>query len=470
MASSLQAVDMVSFNSLPIELQIHVLSYAQTQELKSARLVSRTLRLAASIHLFSSVLVARRRVVLAVLDSISQHPEYFKFVKEIRIDGSFYHPYLATVKDTYQQINREPDFSDHTNFTLRVPLEYRSPDEIPEDLEEAHEQAYIMYREYYEEQEALAQTREDFRIISESLARLPVVSRVILLPQRAYLPEEKYFAGIGSIKLQRHERYYDHIRWHHTDGKMYSRTAGLFWCVMEALHQLHTGTVKHLSIGNKAPSHYLANAGLDVSHLDYETMGIANPNVLPFIFRSLTVLELHLPCLNGSLTTIVNLFVQGKLSSLLAGADKLEVLKLCLSYQSDARRFETAFSSSTGQPEPTQTLRWIIGPRTWPKLRELSIMHLDVHDFELADLVRRHSNSLRKVNFSNVELLSGRWRDLVRNFVKGNHIAMMELIMIYDNTLFPKHQPHDQNEGYWGRISCLPDGTRIFEDTATAAL
>lgn len=90
-----------------------------------------------------------------------------------------------------------------------------------------------------------------------------------------------------------------------------------------------------------------------------------------------------------------NVFDRGPLAKMLSSAHNLRVLKIC--------------APQCAPSEPTISFVGSVGQRTWPRLREFGVSGMRCTEDELVGFLLRHSEKLRRLSMSNIELTEGTW-------------------------------------------------------------
>ena len=99
---------------------------------------------------------------------------------------------------------------------------------------------------------------------------------------------------------------------------------------------------------------------------------------------------------------------------------------------------------------------------TWPKLRSLSLRGVCANERDLIDLITRHSDTLRALNFSTCSLCRGIWAEVVNEVIfNASMISTFTLDRVNEAGRLSVHAEADSWR-YEGHMAIAKDGEREF--------
>ena len=369
--------------TLPNELWLQVFGYLSKADLKALRLTAEPhMSMVASSLLFTTAYIAARRRVLHTFTSLTTHPVFRHYVKEIIFDSSYIDPAKFTehpdgeVKATLTKLFQEQE-KIQTNNELQTRLE-----DAFKCLSKVKKVCYAdLFRISY-----LSVDCSDTESRCDYLDG-PLIRRL----ESNHDPREIdccCLAAETSAGCPCHDDQLQHRR----------KIEGLV-LLLQVLSEYASTTLLELSLGDT--THSYKDGGIPHWFLISKT-GITTLHCFSNIFHNLRKFELSVSfpdqadVLTASALTAQLQYIGrlngGDLSKLLSSAENLEELKI----------------SGDTKLCITNTL----ATHTWPRLRVLHLKDFEASASELEGFLKRHAASLRSMTLDFFHLTTGSWLDI----------------------------------------------------------
>ena len=367
--------------ALPNEVWLQTFSYLGKGDLKSLRLSMKPhfVSLASSL-LFTTAYVAARKGVLTTFSSLTSHPFYRIYVKEVVFDSSWINPTM---------------------------IHYLNDNDI--------EGTMALFRDQEEIQLNVLQAR-----LNDAFECLPNIKTVSYadLSRISCLPGDNnndpvlgsdYDDGSLIHRVQsdcrNHEMSIECLRnrkdakcsLHNNECQSRRHFGGLF-TLLRALSNSAVTTVQQLSLGSRV--HACMDDGIPHWFLLSDT-NITTFHSFPSIFHGLRKLELsvtnfNLEDLSSSAQLDPQVFSGGALVDLLSLAENLEELTLI------------------GDPKAANKLcaARTLDTKEWARLRVVYLRSFEASVGELEAFLKRHTLSLRRLTLDDFNLTSGYWQQI----------------------------------------------------------
>lgn len=442
----------MSFAQLPTELQIEIFGYLERLDLKAARGVSRKFRDHTSPSLFQNVVACARYKALSAMQKVSLHPVYQTYVKELIFDGSVYDSALASRFERYQA---QADQCDAISTGFRWENMAR----------------YKRYQLLYREQEDMRTGGILFQEVSRALESMTKVSSLVYSPGPRNIPIEakdmKDILPRGAGKrwgLEAESSYASFLDScqhgiHHVIGAIYaSQYSRIREFRVEAPGVPATGTEFTIFVFDFADQQHLEAGRYFFRQLHRLKMNISlrHPGTLD---NAINGNALPHPSSASSLTQVSNL------STLLLEAKDLRELSFHLTHWQPSAHHMYGHLN----PHPQRMFIDLGLNARWHKLRSLSLGGIHATEEELMQLITRHRETLKDVEFSHCSLFSGLWANIVDEVIHSTSIFPFSLKRVNEavieqrnfQDLTAEEMEHWQ---YEGTLMLNSGGLRYFDE------
>jgi hypothetical protein len=151
------------------------------------------------------------------------------------------------------------------------------------------------------------------------------------------------------------------------------------------------------------------------------------------------------------------------LTRCLRAAQDLRYLSLCIPHWSDSAREMYGHIFPDGRPIFHSLGLWI----TWPMLRSLSLEGIHADERDLIDLVKRHRDTLRVLDFSKCSLCMGTWAKVIDEVVENASMISSFTLKEVNDAVRIRNLDNDDGENwrYEGHLVVAENGEREFVRT-----
>ncbi|OCL01519.1 hypothetical protein AOQ84DRAFT_350568 [Glonium stellatum] len=435
----------MSFVLLPAELLIEIFTYLDCVGLKSIRLVCRLFAETSSPTLFERVLVAPRYKALGAFQTISQHPTYQRYVKELIYDGSVYDKGLAT---------NEPVYMGH--LERDVASAYRLDSW-------GRRSRFKKYQQLYNEQEDIRASGILFHTLVRALEVMPNVHSIVYSPGPRNVPIES--KDLKDI-LPRGDPHFTRPNASIEDYASYiERVQHGFHVLIGALGSIKYPGIRSFRVDVPTPNSSLR--GTELTDYVFAIPGNQlSAGIHVFSHLQFLTLQIKLIAAGDHMTSDVTVnFVT--LRALLRHARQVENVSIYLrEWNLDPRRMYGAWFNPDSSIIPIA-----LGSPTWPRLRSLRLGGMHAYAGEVSRLISRHGQTLVELEFAFFSLTSGLWVDIVRTVLQSIRIEKFQLLHVNEsmigNTAFRNMSIDERNDWTYSGIMILNSyGSREFLPTA----
>ena len=367
-------------NLLPNELWLRTFSYLGKKDLKSLRLsMEPHFGSLASSRLFTTAYVAARKGVLGTFWSLTTHPIYRTYVKEVVFDSSWIDPTI---------IAELPDSNTDRAWALFHEQEEIQLNILQACLEEAFQCLSNVRKVSYADLSRISCLPGDNSsdpVLASDYADRSLIERIVSALD--------YEMSIDCLTNRK-----DVKCCLHGNECQYRRRFGGLFPLLRVLSNLACSTLQELSLGSIV--HACMDEGIPHWFLLPDT-NITTFHGFPNIFHGLRKLELSVTVFNledssSSAQLDSRNFSGGALADLLSLAENLEELTLI------------------GDPKATTKLcaARTLGTQEWARLRVVFLRWFEASVGELEAFLRRHTLSLRRLTLDEFNLTSGSWQHI----------------------------------------------------------
>ena len=366
---------------LPNEVWLHIFSYLGKVDLKSLRLsMEPHFGSLASSLLFTTAYVAARKGVLTTFLSLTTHPIYRTYVKEVVFDSSWIDP---------AKIPNLPDSGTERATALFHEQEEIQLDALQARLDEAFQCLLNVKTVSYADLSrisCLPGDKNNDPVLGSDYADGPLIHRI----EPDFEPYE--------IKIECLTNRKDVKCSLHSNDCQYRRHFGGLFPLLRALSNSACTTLQQLKVGSRV--HACMEDGIPHWFLLSDT-NITTFHSFPNIFHGLRKLELSVTIFNLEVSSSSahldpRNFSGGALADLLSLAENLEELTLI------------------GDPKTTTRLcaARTLGTQEWARLRVVYLRWFEASVGELEAFLKRHTLSLRRLTLDDFNLTSGTWQHI----------------------------------------------------------
>ncbi|KAI9723274.1 MAG: hypothetical protein M1812_001156 [Candelaria pacifica] len=376
------------FSTIPPELLLEIFSYHNKSDIKSVRLVCRDFHRAASQYLFERIYLSPHRLHLQILQDVSQHPIFSKYVREIVYDASYF----------------DPDIDNTSKYQQELSLQFKrsKAGDLPMPSEATVSEGFLKHRWHVIEQENYTTWKTESNFLRLALPLLPKVDQISLIDDwddQSDTKEQDHRYYSTPLARQWHPTTLKPVSWCHDDKlRVRSHTerearfrirARCFLVLARALEGVPNCRIRHLIANQEV----LGKQSLGMPLGLFKSLGTAALQSVSNTFRTLTTLNIEI---------MVGHWLDGwdvkgnkmSFTSILTAATGLESLKI---------------GFGPGDMHPSPDLDTLLGGGTWKSLRVVKFWSIYATEDGLLAFLERHRSTLRQLSLESICLESNSW-------------------------------------------------------------
>ncbi|KAI9795861.1 MAG: hypothetical protein M1835_005057 [Candelina submexicana] len=389
----------MSLSAIPTELLVKIFAYHNNKsDIKSVRLVCNAFERAASQYLFPRVYLSPHRLHLQILQAVSQHPVFSRYVREIVYDASYF----------------DPDIDDTLKYREKLSLQFQRSKAggLLMPSEAIISEGFLKYRTHVIEQENYWSWDSESKFLCSAIRLLPKVDQITVIDHwdtESDLTEENevYYSTPLARRWQlttlKPVSWYDDFKLSNPIAvRPPERVARLiprsrfFLVLAQAFARESNDQIRHLVLARPA---LLRSMPLEV----FECISRIAPQDVSNTFRNLKTLDLELHTARWLDVEWDPMSPASAVTPVLTAATGLKSLKI---------------GFSNGPLGGSPGLGYLLGSGTWKSLQIVELTMMPTTEDDLLGFLERHRRTLRRLGLVWVGLEGSTWPLCVENIKK----------------------------------------------------